>query len=211
MRRSGSEAEMEFPKLPIGHLPNFPIAHSRAVGHLAYAVAKEIGISTPRARLIRIAAYFHDLGKTAIPIEILNKPGPLDEYEWHIIHEHPVIGKRIAQTLSGLCDLSPLILFHHERWDGNGYPNGLKGRQIPIASQIIAVADAFHAMTSDRPYRKAMSLPAALERIRECAGTQWSEEVVLALMRIVQGPRPRTVGQQGSLWRDPTHKTSKAL
>jgi HD-GYP domain-containing protein (c-di-GMP phosphodiesterase class II) len=171
---------------PILGLPNFPIAHSRAVARLAYSLAKAIPLPEEQARAIRNGAYLHDLGKVAIPPEILDKPGPLERHEWHVVYEHPAIGTRLSRALAPLSGCGSLILSHHERWDGNGYPNGLKGRQIPIASQIIAIADAFHAMTSDRPYRKALSIPAALQRIRECAGTQWSEEVVMALVRIVQ-------------------------
>ena len=115
---------------------------------------------------MRQAALLHDIGKVAIPDEMLNKPGPLDDDEWEVMREHPVIGERILRAVPGLGAVARIVRHEHERFDGEGYPDGLTGSDIPIGSRIILACDAYHAMTSNRPYRQAM--PHA-EAVRELA------------------------------------------
>jgi HD-GYP domain-containing protein (c-di-GMP phosphodiesterase class II) len=129
---------------------------------------------------IRLAATLHDIGKTAIPASILNKPGRLDQVEWEFIRAHPAIGGRIVSAAPALADTAALIHSSHERIDGQGYPEGLSGAGIPVGSRIIAVCDAFDAMTSDRSYRQAMPVDAALEQLRQHAGTQFDAAIVEA-------------------------------
>ena len=120
---------------------------------------------------IQQVALLHDIGKLAIPDAVLNKPGPLTPDEWRTMREHPTIGGRIVSAIPELMHLGPAIRAEHERWDGRGYPDGLAGRAIPAASRIVFVCDAYHAMTSDRPYRQALSNEAAIEEIRAGAGS----------------------------------------
>jgi HD-GYP domain-containing protein (c-di-GMP phosphodiesterase class II) len=133
------------------------------------------------------AALLHDIGKMGIPDSILRKPGPLDEEERELMREHPGIGERIVGSVEGLSHLAPVIRAEHERRGGKGYPDGLSGEEIPLASRIAFSCDAFHAMTSDRPYRKAMGVPAALAELESNAGTQSCPRVVRALLEVVVG------------------------
>ena len=181
------------------NVSKFPINHSWCVARLAHALARRIGLPDPDAKATRAAAFFHDLGKIGIPSVILYKPGPLEKCEWDVIHTHPLIGTRIAQAIRPLSRYSSFILSHHERWDGDGYPNGLKGSQIPIASQIIAIADAFHAMTSHRPYRRALDIREALEKVQDGSGTQWSEPLAAALIHMVQRKAAASSKARGSM------------
>lgn len=142
--------------------------------------------------IIVISALFHDAGKIRIPDSILFKPGHLTEDEWCIMQQHPVVGAELIEKGNGKMgldgDLEAVVLavrHHHERWDGKGYPDGLKGGDIPLAARIIAVADAFDAMTTDRPYRKAMSREDALREIVRCAGSQFDTAIVEAFVKVV--------------------------
>ncbi len=155
--------------------------HTERVSGVAVAVARRLGYSGSDLDAVEVGALLHDIGKIGIPERILHKPGPLDEDEWKVMREHPVISEHI---LSGI-DLSPLVLqiarSSHERMDGMGYPDGLKSEAIPLAARIVLVSDAFDALTSDRPYRRGRSVYAALEEIRAHAGTQFCARVVAAL------------------------------
>jgi diguanylate cyclase (GGDEF)-like protein len=154
--------------------------HVERVSTLAAAVAETLGEPEYEVLRIRQAARLHDVGKAAIPAAILEKPGPLDEREWEFMRRHPLIGERIALAAPALATTAALIRSSHERVDGHGYPDGLAGADIPLGSRIIAVCDAFDAMTSDRPYRQAMSVDAALAELHGSAGTQFDPAVVEA-------------------------------
>ena len=147
--------------------------HSRAVVEHSVAVARRMGLSEGEVAEVEQAALLHDIGKIGVGDTILNKLGPLNDAEWELMRMHPVIGEEIVASTKGLSHLAPAIRAEHERWDGEGYPDGLKGEDIPIASRIILVCDAFHAMTSDRPYRNALEVDVALEALEKNAGAQF--------------------------------------
>jgi two-component system, cell cycle response regulator len=133
------------------------------------------------------AAELHDLGKMAIPDEILQKPGPLDQEEWAFVRRHPLVGERILSVAPALLPVARIVRGTHEHWDGSGYPDGVAGEQIPLGARIIAVCEAFAAMTSPRPYRPARSVDAALEELRACAGSQFDPAVVAAFCQLELG------------------------
>ena len=157
-------------------------SHSERVGELAARIARRLGIDEPQVELTRLAARLHDLGKLAIPEEILRKPAELNETERLVLERHPQIGHRMLESL-GVDPIADWVLHHHERWDGSGYPNGLTGDEIPLGARIIFVADAFDAMTSQRVYRKPLSETEALAELRRCSGTQFDPEIVRAFSR----------------------------
>jgi putative nucleotidyltransferase with HDIG domain len=167
--------------------------HTERVSGVAVAVARRLGYSGSDLDAVEVGALLHDIGKIGIPERILHKPGPLDEDEWKVMREHPVISEHI---LSGI-DLSPLVLqiarSSHERMDGMGYPDGLKSEAIPLPARIVLVSDAFDALTSDRPYRRGRSVYAALEEIRAHAGTQFCPRVVAALEDVYR-EEPQVLG-----------------
>jgi putative nucleotidyltransferase with HDIG domain len=166
------------------------MAHSARVRLLAVAMARELGQSRTFAREIALAAELHDIGKIGVPDELLHKAGPLSAEERRRVLEHAVIGARILEPLLGD---HPLVLavvrWHHEWADGSGYPDGLRAAQVPLAARIVAVADAFDAMTSKRPYRAARSAHSAVEELVRCAGTQFDMLCVRALLRVVGQPQ----------------------
>jgi diguanylate cyclase (GGDEF)-like protein len=154
--------------------------HVERVSEMAGALAIALGQPKSEVQRIRLAAKLHDIGKTALPAAILEKPGPLDDREWAFVHRHPTIGARIVSAAPALANTAALIHSSHERIDGCGYPDGLKGDSIPIGSRIIAVCDAFEAMTADRPYHQGIGSDEALEELRREAGTQFDATVVQA-------------------------------
>lgn len=156
-------------------------AHGDHVAELSAEVAEALHQPELEVQRIRLAATLHDIGKTAIPESVLNKPGPLDEQEWAFIHRHTLVGERIVHAAPALAGTAPLIRSSHERLDGSGYPDGLRGEQIPLGARIIAVCDAYDAMTTDRSYRSAGTVDAAVEELRRCAGSQFDPDVVDAL------------------------------
>ena len=160
--------------------------HSRAVVGHSVAVARRMGLSEEEVGEVEQAALLHDIGKIGVGDAILNKPGPLTDAEWEVMRTHPVIGEEIVASTEGLSHLAPSIRAEHERWDGQGYPDGLQGEQIPLASRIILVCDAFHAITSDRPYRKALSVEEALGELEKNAGTQFCLRTVEAFVGMVK-------------------------
>lgn len=159
--------------------------HSRAVVDLVERVAKQMDLSDHDTRMARQVALMHDIGKLGVPDSVLRKPGPLDAHEWRVMREHPIIGARIVAAIPGLEDLAPAIRSEHERWDGNGYPDGLSGEDIPLASRIVFGCDAYHAMISHRPYRKAMPEAAARQELRRKAGSQFDAVAVDALLTVL--------------------------
>lgn len=150
--------------------------HSRSVADLAWALSEDLGLSEERRELIRTTALMHDVGKIGVPDAILQKAGPLNSEEWAMIREHPILGEQIIFA-AGLGSAARWIRFHHERWDGGGYPDGLSAAQIPVESRILAICDSFDAMTSDRPYRRGLSIPAALQEIDLSMGTQFDPDI----------------------------------
>jgi diguanylate cyclase (GGDEF)-like protein/putative nucleotidyltransferase with HDIG domain len=154
-------------------------SHSYMVGEIAGRVAKRMGLEPEDIELTRLAGSLHDLGKLAIPEEILRKPGPLNEAERLVLERHPQIGYRMLDSL-GVEPVATWVLHHHERWDGRGYPDKLGEDQIPLGSRILFVADAYDAMTSERVYRRKLSHDSAIDELERCAGTQFDPYVVAA-------------------------------
>jgi diguanylate cyclase (GGDEF)-like protein/putative nucleotidyltransferase with HDIG domain len=164
-------------------------SHSERVGELAARIATKMGADAEQVELIRLAGSLHDLGKLAIPEEILRKPAPLTDAERMVLERHPQIGYRMLESL-GVDPVAEWVLHHHERWDGAGYPDGVFGERIPLGARIIFVADAFDAMTSDRVYRRRLTTEAALAELERCAGTQFDPEVVAAFAEELAVVRP---------------------
>lgn len=163
----------------------YTYGHSERVTDYAVAIAKEMGVSEWDMRNIKYAAALHDIGKLGIAGQILNKPGALTEEEFTHIKTHPQMGDSIMEPVSFLTEPRDIILHHHERYDGRGYPDGLKGEEIPLGARILSVADSFEAMMSDRPYRKALDLHNALSEIKVNAGTQFDPAVVRAFDKAI--------------------------
>jgi two-component system, cell cycle response regulator len=160
--------------------------HLRGTADLVIAVGRELGMASDELDDVARAAELHDVGKIAIPDAILEKPGPLDETEWAFMRRHTIIGERILMAAPSLRTVAPLVRSSHERWDGSGYPDGLAGQEIPLGSRVVAVCDAFDAMTTNRPYRQRLGEPAALAELRRCSGTQFDPAVVAAFERVVE-------------------------
>jgi HD-GYP domain-containing protein (c-di-GMP phosphodiesterase class II) len=180
--------------------------HVRRVVEISLAVGEELGLSSEEKETLHLAAILHDVGKIGIRDVILLKQGPLTPEEFDHIREHPQLGAEILAPIKQLEAVIPAVRYHQERCDGQGYPEGLKGDEIPLASRIIAVADTFDAMTTDRPYRPRMSDEAAIEEIGRCTGSQFDPKVVEAFMRACKAGRinsealqaaDRSVGERG--------------
>jgi len=163
--------------------------HSRRVTDLTLAVAKAMGLSGKKLVDIERGALLHDVGKIGLSDAILRKPGPLTSEEWVEMRKHPELGYKVLQGIGFLHDALPIVLYHHERYDGSGYPHGLRNGSIPLEARIFAVADAYDAITSDRPYRPPRSHEEALQEIKRHAGTQFDPQVVEVFLRIVDGYR----------------------
>jgi two-component system cell cycle response regulator len=151
--------------------------HAETVA-LAADTAEALGLPADEVEQVRHASELHDVGKVAIPDAILGKPGPLTAEEWEFVHRHPVIGERIILAAPALARVATLVRASHERWDGAGYPDGLANERIPVGARIVAVADAFAAMTAGRPYRARRTAAEALDELRRHAGTQFDPVVV---------------------------------
>jgi diguanylate cyclase (GGDEF)-like protein len=157
--------------------------HAREVAEFSIAVGRELGLSDEELRTLELAGIFHDIGKIGVASNIINKPGPLDPDEMAEMQKHPALGAQILEPVEFLRPVRPIVRAGHERWDGKGYPDGLKGEEIPLGARIIFVCDAYHAMTSDRAYRKALADEEALRRLREAVGSQFDPTVVEAFER----------------------------
>ena len=176
-------------------------AHAARCARYAGALAEQLKLPPDEIEAIRVAALLHDLGKIGIPDSILQKPGPLTEKEWQSMRQHPVLSHRALAQLGGFSDVLPLVRHHHERVDGSGYPDGLFGEDIPGGSRIILVIDAFDAMTSDRPYRRAMPVADAAKELVRCSGSQFDPRVVRAFLLILCGlghSRPLVLTRPGA-------------
>jgi len=161
--------------------------HSRSVVALATAVGEQLELDQREMRRVELGALLHDVGKVSIPGDVVRKPGRLTDEEWALMRGHTIEGEKRLSEFGGLLgEVGSIVRSHHERWDGAGYPDGLTGADIPIAARIISVCDAFHAMTSDRPYRAAMSVPTALEELRRESAAQFDPDVVAALVGTVE-------------------------
>ncbi|MBC7107138.1 MAG: diguanylate cyclase, partial [Firmicutes bacterium] len=162
----------------------YTYGHSERVAGYARITAAEMGLPPDEVRALRIGAVLHDIGKVCVPAEILNKEGPLSREEWEEIKKHPAYGLDVLAPFSLARPVLDVVLCHHERWDGCGYPLGFKGERIPLPARIVSVADAFDAMTVDRPYRRALSLSEAMAELQRGAGTQFDPEVVGRFVRL---------------------------
>jgi diguanylate cyclase (GGDEF)-like protein/putative nucleotidyltransferase with HDIG domain len=163
--------------------------HSESVVDLVESVARGLALSATDVDHVKAAALLHDIGKVAIPDGVLNKPGPLDDDEWRVMREHPVIGERILRAIPGMGPIARIVRHEHESFDGSGYPDGVAGDAIPIGARIILACDAYHAMTSDRPYRKGMSHAEAIRELADHAGTQFDPRVTEVLIGSLYGRR----------------------
>ena len=173
--------------------------HSEEVVYYATQVASELGMTAEEVTRVSQVAQLHDIGKIGIPDSILRKTGPLDSDEWAVMQNHTIIGYELAASIPSVAHIATAIRAEHERWDGTGYPDGLEGNDIPIASRIVLACDAYHAMISDRPYRKAMSREAAIAELLSHSGTQFdplvAEELVSVLRNELDRFRPRRTGR----------------
>ena len=191
--------------------------HSRSVVLLAHQVGERIGLDDRTLREIEFGALLHDVGKMSVPSEIINKPSALTDAEWDVMKRHTLEGEEMLDRIGGvLGEVGEVVRSHHERYDGKGYPDGLRGEEIPIASRVITACDSFNAMTTDRPYRVAMTVPEAIGELHDNAGTQFDPAVVDALIEVVaewpsrhepsaaarvngsQAPEPETVSSGGA-------------
>ena len=156
--------------------------HSQRVARMAYQVGVRLGVDEARLSLLRLGGALHDVGKLAVSDAVLNKPGPLTADEILMVRAHPEIGARMVALDKALRPSLPAVLYHHERWDGEGYPTGRSGPEIPLEARVLAVVDSYDAMTSDRPYRLAMPVEDAVVEVDRCAGTQFDPDVALAFL-----------------------------
>jgi diguanylate cyclase (GGDEF)-like protein len=172
--------------------------HLDEVTELCRAVATKLAIPDEDVAPLLQAASLHDVGKAAIPDAILNKPGPLDDEEWEFMHRHTLIGQRILSSAPALTRAAMFVRSSHERFDGFGYPDELRGSEIPLCARVIAVCDAFDAMTSTRPYREPMSIEESLAELRRCSGMQFDPAVVEAFCAVVAERAASSVVTTGS-------------
>ena len=160
--------------------------HSERVAQIVVEVAKELGLPEHEIEYLQFGSILHDVGKIGIPESIVKSPKTLTDAEYKIIQRHPLNGVKILQPIAFIKDHMYLVRNHHERWDGTGYPDGLRGDAIPLGAQIVAIADAFDAMTSSRPYRKGMPKKQAAREIKKNTGTQFSQRVADAFMIVFE-------------------------
>jgi putative nucleotidyltransferase with HDIG domain len=164
---------------------HYTYGHSKAVCRYAIELAQAAGYSPEQVQTIRSAALLHDIGKLNLPDSILTKRDPLTDAEWDMIKHHPELGARILKYIVGLRDCVDTVLFHHERYDGNGYPRGLKGENIPRDARIMTIADSYDAMTSERGYKKRpLTEEEAIRELKACSGTQFDPELVELFIKI---------------------------
>ena len=193
-RSAGATAEMTSLRALLAAVnarDSYTAMHSREVVTLARGVAHQLGLDEAQCSEVEHIALLHDLGKIAVPDAILRKPGPLTSHERMLMRQHPAVGADILASMPELAHLAPSVRAEHERWDGGGYPDGLAGERIPVAARIVFVCDAYHAMTSNRPYRRAMSSAAARDEIRREVGAQFCPYASVALLEMLEAKLPR--------------------
>jgi diguanylate cyclase (GGDEF)-like protein len=178
-------------------------AGTKRVADVAMALAKQLGAPDAEIDRIRVASLVHDVGAVAVPPEILDKHEPLSGQEWQRVIQHPRIGQLILEQASSLRDAIPIVLHHHERFGGQGYPHGLHGQEIPLGARILAVADAYEAMTSERPYRPRLDHGQAIGELQRNAGTQFDPDVVAAFRALYEHAAPERDGEPGEPSREP--------
>ncbi len=196
LRSFVEEAEGIYPELLLESLraiistleekDNYTHGHSIRVADYATLLGESLGFSEVQQRELELAAILHDIGKIGIPDAVLLKPGRLTKAEFEIMKSHPSRSARILEKISALRNIIPGIKYHHERWDGLGYPEGLKGEEIPVIARIVLIADTYDAMTSTRPYRLALTKEVAFEELRRCAGTQFDKNFVEVFIRALE-------------------------
>jgi putative nucleotidyltransferase with HDIG domain len=170
----------------------YTYGHSKKVNVYAAALAERIGLSPDEVSTLSAAALLHDIGKVGISDKVLNKKGRLTKEDWEAIRAHPRLGANIISNIPKLAPSVNSILYHHERWDGTGYPEGLKSEEIPLEARILAIADSFEAMTSARPYRPALSIQEVITELRQGAGLQFDPKLVEVFIDIVESGLPKT-------------------
>ncbi len=163
--------------------------HARWISDLSLRVGRELGLDDDALKQLELGALLHDIGKIGVPSTILLKPGRLSSTERAVIELHPVLGERIIAPIDRLQEVRVIVRHCHERWDGRGYPDGLVGEDIPLEARIIFVCDAYHAMTTDRPYRRRLGHPEAVRRLREAAGSQFDPRVVEVCLDVLERER----------------------
>jgi putative nucleotidyltransferase with HDIG domain len=160
--------------------------HCRDVVALALAAGRRLGLDADRLRNLEFAALLHDVGKVAIPKAIINKPGKLDAAEWELMKTHTIEGQAMLDRVGGfMSEVGRIVRWHHERWDGGGYPDALAGEDVPLEARIITACDSYNAMTTDRSYRAALAPEVAAQELRDCAGSQFDPVVVEAVLAVV--------------------------
>jgi HD-GYP domain-containing protein (c-di-GMP phosphodiesterase class II) len=166
--------------------------HLADVAELARATGSRLGLSDEELEHVRLTALLHDVGKVAIPDSILHRQGPLRDEEWEYMRRHTLIGERIISAAPALVSVAKFVRSTHERWDGTGYPDALVGEQTPLVSRVVAVCDAYHAMTSQRPYRSQFDSERALAEILDCSGRQFDPAVVEAFAVVLEAERAKS-------------------
>ncbi|MGB8351747.1 MAG: HD-GYP domain-containing protein, partial [Gaiella sp.] len=169
---------------------SYTSSHARWICDMSIEVGRELGLDAVQLKRVELGALFHDIGKIGIPASILMKPGPLTVEERSMIEQHPELGERILAPIDQLDAVRPIVRACHERYDGLGYPDGLKADEIPLEARIIFACDAFHAMTTDRPYREALPVEEAFRRLTSAAGTQFDPVVVEVCLHVLKQPPP---------------------
>jgi putative nucleotidyltransferase with HDIG domain len=183
LRENGSFGFLDALITAVDNKDRYTRKHSEEVTEYSLLIAQELQVSDETMRTIRIAGLLHDVGKIGVPDEILRKPGRLTPEEEEVMRQHPLIGALIVGAVPGMERVLDGVRCHHERYDGKGYPDGLQGEEIPLLGRLMAIADTYSAMTTDRPYRKALPIEVALEEIRKNSGTQFDPLMVEAFLR----------------------------
>jgi len=186
-QRLRTEARKTFEKIArlLDERDHYTAVHSRNVAELAVQIAEEMGLSEAEIEKVDIAARVHDIGKVAVPDLILLKPGPLSDEDWEVMKRHPVISAELIEGIEIYAGVAHAVRHEHERWDGSGYPDGLKGDEIPLFSRLIAAADVYDALSTDRPYQRAFSCEETIELIRDMKGAELDPEIVDVLLRVI--------------------------
>ena len=196
--RSAHSESTEALLATLGERDSQTCCHSKATGEWARRLCEAMGLTREMTEFIELCALLHDIGKISTPDSILFKAGPLTSAEWDVMRDHSAAGQRILNQIPTLARCALIVRAHHERWDGLGYPDALAGENIPFEARVVAVADAFHAMISDRPYRKAIPPRRALEILQAGRGTQWDALIVDSMLELFSGTRKKKPAQKSA-------------